>query len=74
MNNKELDYIPYIEYDNKINDSFDTHTIQVPIQVNMLLQLPNVSHKYNSIEQNDEYVNKCNILVFFKNIVKKLFM
>jgi len=58
MNNKyselkeQLDYIPYIEYNNNINDTFETNIIQ--INTNSLLYLPNLSPKNNKSESKSE--------------------
>lgn len=72
MNNikNHLDYIPYIEYDNKINDSFETSTLPV----DTLLQLHNLSIKYNNVDNVENVDNGCNIIKCFKKMIKKLFM
>ena len=51
-----IPYIPYIEYDNKINDLFETSTIEV--NTSSLLYLPEFLHESNKSESNKSESNK----------------
>lgn len=79
MNNKyselkeQLDYIPYIEYNNNINDTFETNIIQ--INTNSLLYLPNLSPKKNKSESNKSKSESDDILCKkLKKYLCKLFI
>lgn len=73
MNNiklrEQLDYIPFIEYKNNVNDSFETNIIQ--INKNSLLYLPNLSPKSNKSESNNILCKKFKI---FKKYLYNLFI
>ena len=70
MNNNiknHLDYIPYIEYDNKINDSFCTSTLPV----DTLHEFPELAIEYDNTKNNNII---CNIIKYFKKMIQNLFM